>query len=53
MKEQLTDKQFERLAKLVGGALAKRWMEIMAKRRDRTKSPQPHPHANHNESRKS
>jgi len=32
MNEQRPDKRFEKLAKLVGDALARRWMQILAKR---------------------
>ena len=38
-KEQLMDKRFEQLARLVGEALAKRWVQVMSKKRPR----EPHP----------
>lgn len=53
MKEQLSDKQFERLAKLVGGALAKRWAEIMAKRHERPEPIEPRTGRADQKSRKS
>ena len=37
MSEQLPDKRFEQLAKLIGDVLAKRWMQILAKRQATTK----------------
>ena len=43
MSEQLPQERFERLAKLVGRALAERWMRVLSQRCNKKKGPQSKP----------